>query len=103
MNKTEEIVEERTYSVTERNKELHNEVSSHFLRCITNKNLKKKIAIADVMPQIITSCIIHSITIKAGINMAYSTVLLDGLEADDNMKITESEGSWIVIAVAHVI
>ncbi|XP_039308288.1 facilitated trehalose transporter Tret1 isoform X3 [Solenopsis invicta] len=98
MNKTEEIVEERTYSVTERNKELHNEVS-HFLRCITNKNLKKKIAIADVMPQIITSCIIHSITIKAGINMAYSTVLLDGLEADDNMKITESEGSWIASLV----
>jgi len=28
--------------------------------------------------------------------MAYSTILLDGLESDNaDMKITESEGSWI--------
>lgn len=29
--------------------------------------------------------------------MAYSTILLDGLESDNesNMKVTESEGSWI--------
>ena len=35
-------------------------------------------------------------TIKSGINMAYSTILLDGLESDNvDMKITESEASWI--------
>lgn len=34
--------------------------------------------------------------IKAGINMAYSTVLLDGLASDrTNLKITENEESWI--------
>lgn len=34
--------------------------------------------------------------IKAGINMAYSTVLLNGLESDSaDMKVTEKEESWI--------
>lgn len=34
--------------------------------------------------------------IKAGINMAYSTVLLDGLASDSAyLKITENEESWI--------
>lgn len=34
--------------------------------------------------------------IKAGINMAYSTVLLNGLELDSaDMKVTEEEESWI--------
>ncbi|XP_012538454.1 facilitated trehalose transporter Tret1 isoform X2 [Monomorium pharaonis] len=99
MNTTEDIVEERTHSVAEHNKKPHNEVSN-FLPRITNRSSKKKITIADVIPQIITSCIIHCITIKAGINMAYSTILLDGLESDDNMKITESEGSWIGSLIA---
>lgn len=34
--------------------------------------------------------------IKAGINMAYSTVLLDGLASNNTgLKTTENEESWI--------
>ncbi|XP_018376074.1 PREDICTED: facilitated trehalose transporter Tret1-like [Trachymyrmex cornetzi] len=99
MNKIEKIVEGKTHTVTEHDKKLHNEVSN-FLPRITNRNSKEKITMADVTPQIIASCIIHCMTIKSGINMAYSTILLDGLESDNvNMKVTESEASWIASLV----
>jgi len=39
---------------------------------------------------------IHCIAIKAGVNMVYSTILLDGLDTDNSdIKVTENEGSWI--------
>lgn len=99
MNKIEEIVEGKTHTVTERDEKFHDEVSN-FLSRISNKSSKEKITMADVMPQIITSCLIHCITIKAGINMAYSTILLDGLGSDNSdMKVTESEESWIDVHV----
>ncbi|XP_011862528.1 PREDICTED: facilitated trehalose transporter Tret1-like [Vollenhovia emeryi] len=99
MTKVEEIAEVKTLTDAERDERLCNEVSN-FLPRIADRSSKEKITMADVMPQIIASCIIHCITIKAGINMAYSTILLDGLESDAaDMRVTESEGSWIASLV----
>lgn len=51
----------------------------------------------EIILQIVSSCIIHCIVIQAGVNMAYSTVLVNGLQLDniDNRNITESQVSWI--------
>ncbi|KAL6267053.1 hypothetical protein P5V15_000129 [Pogonomyrmex californicus] len=100
MNETQEIVTGKTQTIIEQNNKIHNEFSN-FIPQTVNRNSKEKILIADVMPQIISSCIIHCIVIKAGINMAYSTVLLSGLESDTDqmLKMTENEESWIASLV----
>ncbi|XP_071575614.1 facilitated trehalose transporter Tret1-like isoform X1 [Temnothorax nylanderi] len=99
MSQIREIDEGETRTVMEPNERLRNEVSN-FLPRITDRSSKEKITLADIMPQIIASCMIQCINIKAGINMAYSTILLDGLESDNSdIKVTESEGSWIASLV----
>ncbi|XP_011692445.1 PREDICTED: facilitated trehalose transporter Tret1-like isoform X2 [Wasmannia auropunctata] len=100
MSKIEEIVEGKTQTDTVHDGKLRNEIVSNFLPRITNRSSKERIKMADVMPQIIASCIVHCIAIKAGVNMVYSTILLDGLESNNtDVKITESEGSWIASLV----
>lgn len=42
--------------------------------------------------KIITSCIVHCIVIQAGINMAYSTILENGLKED--FSATSDQISW---------
>ncbi|EFN64692.1 Sugar transporter ERD6-like 4 [Camponotus floridanus] len=73
---------------------------NNFLRQVSTRSSEEKIRIRDVTPQIIASCIIHCMVIKAGINMAYSTVLLDGLASNSAyLNITENEESWIASLV----
>jgi hypothetical protein len=45
--------------------------------------------------KIIISCTVHCIVIQAGINMAYSTILEDGLKKD--FSLTMDQISWIGI------
>ncbi|XP_012276804.1 facilitated trehalose transporter Tret1-2 homolog isoform X2 [Orussus abietinus] len=54
----------------------------------------------DVIPQVIASCIVHCIVIQAGINMAYSTILTNGLKrGENNITIDENAESWIASIV----
>nr|XP_012217507.1 PREDICTED: uncharacterized protein LOC105669234 isoform X7 [Linepithema humile] len=97
MDKSEEILDENMHNTTD--KDFHNEVSN-VLQPINTTSSKEKITIRDIIPQIIASCVIHCIVIQAGINMAYSTVLLSGLESDNaDIKVTENEESWIASLV----
>ncbi|KAL7286233.1 hypothetical protein TKK_0019489 [Trichogramma kaykai] len=54
-----------------------------------------KLVYKDVLPQIIISCLAHCIVIQAGINMAYSTILEDGLKD----TLTTNQISWIASLV----
>ncbi|XP_026829677.1 facilitated trehalose transporter Tret1 isoform X2 [Ooceraea biroi] len=97
MNKTQEIVNGNTHVTMEKDRELHDEISN-FLQSVTNRTTEEKVTMVDVIPQIVCSCILHCMAIQVGINMAYATVLVDGLESDniENIPITETEESWIV-------
>ncbi|XP_025266223.1 facilitated trehalose transporter Tret1-like isoform X2 [Camponotus floridanus] len=99
MDKMEEVADGGTYTTVENGKKLNKE-TSNFLRQVSTRSSEEKIRIRDVTPQIIASCIIHCMVIKAGINMAYSTVLLDGLASNSAyLNITENEESWIASLV----
>ncbi|XP_032682881.1 sugar transporter ERD6-like 14 isoform X2 [Odontomachus brunneus] len=99
MDNIQETVNERSCVVKEKNNELCNE-NSNCLQHINRSNLKEKITRSDIMPQVIASCIIHCIVIKVGVNMAFSTVLLNDLKLDNiGMTITQNEESWIASLV----
>ncbi|XP_063985598.1 facilitated trehalose transporter Tret1-2 homolog [Diachasmimorpha longicaudata] len=54
----------------------------------------------DSVPQIIASCMAYCVVIQAGANMAYSTVLVGGLETEkDEIKINDDQASWIASLV----
>ncbi|KAL6440076.1 hypothetical protein ACFW04_003007 [Cataglyphis niger] len=95
-----QVVDKRTHTTVKNDKKLDNETISNFLGQISTRNSKEKITMRDITPQIIASCIIHCMVIKAGTNMAYSTVLINGLMSDSvDLKITENEESWIASLV----
>ncbi|XP_029659755.1 facilitated trehalose transporter Tret1-like isoform X1 [Formica exsecta] len=100
MDKIQEHADERTYTTVENDKKLDNETISSFLDQTSIRSSKEKITMTDITPQVIASCIIHCMVIKAGINMAYSTVLISGLASDSvDFKVTENEESWIASLV----
>ncbi|KAF7283612.1 hypothetical protein GWI33_023251, partial [Rhynchophorus ferrugineus] len=50
----------------------------------------------DTLKQIMACCIAHSLVIQAGINMAFSAVLLPQLkDSDPDIVIDKSQASWI--------
>ncbi|KAF7283613.1 hypothetical protein GWI33_023251, partial [Rhynchophorus ferrugineus] len=50
----------------------------------------------DIFKQIMACCIAHSLVIQAGINMAFSAVLLPQLkDSDPDIVIDKSQASWI--------
>ncbi|KAK0166301.1 hypothetical protein PV328_004734 [Microctonus aethiopoides] len=54
----------------------------------------------DILPQIIASCISFGIVIQAGVNMAYSTVLIDGLSSNkSDIAIDTTQTAWITSLV----
>ncbi|KAJ9593663.1 hypothetical protein L9F63_014788, partial [Diploptera punctata] len=54
----------------------------------------------DAIPQVVASCIAHSIVIQAGVSMAYSAVLLPQLtEPGSSPTATKDECSWIASLV----
>uniref|UniRef100_A0A1B6KB92 Major facilitator superfamily (MFS) profile domain-containing protein n=1 Tax=Graphocephala atropunctata TaxID=36148 RepID=A0A1B6KB92_9HEMI len=57
--------------------------------------------VKDIYPQIIASCIAHMLVIQAGINMAYSAILLPQLMADNSgFQIDKDQASWIASLMA---
>ncbi|XP_029170849.1 facilitated trehalose transporter Tret1-like isoform X2 [Nylanderia fulva] len=95
MDQIQEAAGERTHSTIENNKKLDNETSNFLQQVSVTSSIREKITMTDITPQIIASCIIHCMVIKAGINMAYSTVLVNALKSDNDIKVTEKEESWI--------
>lgn len=54
----------------------------------------------DAVPQVVASCIAHSIVIQAGVSMAYSAVLLPQLtELESSLTASKDECSWIASLV----
>ncbi|XP_014475961.1 PREDICTED: facilitated trehalose transporter Tret1 isoform X4 [Dinoponera quadriceps] len=99
MDKTQETADEKSCMIKEKNNELSIR-DSNCLQPITRSNSREKITNLDVIPQVIASCIIHCVVIQVGVNMAYSTVLLNDLKLDNaGMTITENEESWIASLV----
>ncbi|EFN85330.1 Sugar transporter ERD6-like 6 [Harpegnathos saltator] len=98
MDKMQEAINEVSYMMNEKNNKLYSEDSLPYT--IARSNSKKEITNSDIIPQVIASCIIHCIVIKVGVNMAYSTVLINELKLDNTgMAITENEESWIASLV----
>lgn len=64
------------------------------------KNTETRLSWRDTMPQLLASICAHSIVIHAGINMAFSAVLLPDLSKDDSeIPITTDQASWIASTV----
>ncbi|XP_011494573.1 PREDICTED: facilitated trehalose transporter Tret1-like [Ceratosolen solmsi marchali] len=57
----------------------------------------RKYSFRHIFPQIIVGCIAHCIVIQVGINMAYSTILEDGLKKEFSLTIDQI--SWIASLV----
>ncbi|KAK9754058.1 Sugar transporter [Popillia japonica] len=76
-------------------------IDQHNINILTNNNsISRSLSWKDAVKQSVAAIIAHSLVIQAGINMAYSAVLLPQLFADDtDIKITMSESTWIASIV----
>ncbi|XP_033608534.1 facilitated trehalose transporter Tret1-like isoform X2 [Cryptotermes secundus] len=54
----------------------------------------------DAIPQVLASCVVHSIVVQAGVSMAYLAVLLPQLADPDSISTaTKDQSSWIASLV----
>ncbi|XP_015597576.1 facilitated trehalose transporter Tret1-2 homolog isoform X2 [Cephus cinctus] len=102
MNCNEDNQQESDRFFKEFNDQLQKETNETgiFLPAMIKNRTTLKPTFKDAIPQIIASCIIHCIVIQGGINMAYSTVLNNGLQkAEGKLRISKDQESWIASLV----
>ncbi|XP_058800267.1 facilitated trehalose transporter Tret1-like [Phymastichus coffea] len=63
-------------------------------------SVSHKLSLKDVMPQVMMSCLAHCIVIQAGINMAYSTILEDGLTKDFSATVDQLSWTASLVTIA---